>query len=838
MSRIGQADQLHQGSSDARYLQVANNLSDLSSAAAARTNLGLVAGGAGDIWVEKAGDTMTGALVIGLNSSTALTVGLNGATNPALQIDTSTASSATGLKIKSAAAAGGVALSVITSGTNENLTIDAAGSGTITIAGTSTGAITLTRATTVTAALTVTPTSNSTSSLLVNDSTSVSVFRVDTTNRRLGIKVTAPAKSIDTLGSLRFSSITAPTAPSVALAGLGAGNLTNGAYTYKVVYVTGEGDTAGGTVSSTVTVTDATTNGQVALTSIPVSASSYVTARKIYRTAAAGTVYKLQSTINDNTTTTATDNVSDASLGANLPIVDVSTGIIYRDTVPIVYFDAASGGSFLGVSAGNLTHTGVSNVGIGGTTLLAVTTGANNTAVGVDGLKNLTTGSSNVSVGNAPMFRVVTGDNNVAVGANSNFEITSGSQNVGIGAQALKNNVTGSSNVAIGYQAMQGGGSSSRDQAIAIGPFAFLSLTTGSNNIAIGYQAGWAPTGNTGFATTTGAANLFLGYRSGAATSSQTDNAIAIGPDAVVTASNTAVIGATGTKYKLGISVANPTNDLSYDGTAARIWWMERHTTSNTAGNSLTIQSGGATSGATDKNAGTLTLASGIATGTGTGDVVIQTSPPQASTNTTDNAVATIVTFKGSGNVGIGVTSPTAVLHLKAGTATANTAPLKFNTGTNLTVAVAGAIEFTTDLLYFTGTTGPTRKVLQATNTGRSVAQNAAVASVAAYTIGASDASFIISMNVLVTTSTLHNFTCECAYTDESNVARVLTLNFTQLAGNFLTAITNVTGAGPYEGVPLHIRAKASTTITLRTQAAGTYTTVTFNVEGLITQSA
>lgn len=33
-----------------------------ASAADARTNLGLVAGGAGDIWVEKAGDTMTGSL--------------------------------------------------------------------------------------------------------------------------------------------------------------------------------------------------------------------------------------------------------------------------------------------------------------------------------------------------------------------------------------------------------------------------------------------------------------------------------------------------------------------------------------------------------------------------------------------------------------------------------------------------------------------------------------------------------------------------------------------------------------------------------------------------------
>lgn len=96
----------------------------------------------------------SGAHTITSASATALAVGLNGATNPALLVDASTASSATGIKIKSAAAAGGVAVSVITSGTNENLTIDAAGSGTITVGGTSTGAITLTRATTMSAALT------------------------------------------------------------------------------------------------------------------------------------------------------------------------------------------------------------------------------------------------------------------------------------------------------------------------------------------------------------------------------------------------------------------------------------------------------------------------------------------------------------------------------------------------------------------------------------------------------------------------------------------------------------------------------------------------------------
>ncbi len=84
-------------------------------------------------------------------SANALSVGLNGTTGPAFNVDSSTALQADGLNVKGAAAGSGVAVSTITTGTNAPLTIDSAGSGTITIAGTSTGAITLGTATTITA---------------------------------------------------------------------------------------------------------------------------------------------------------------------------------------------------------------------------------------------------------------------------------------------------------------------------------------------------------------------------------------------------------------------------------------------------------------------------------------------------------------------------------------------------------------------------------------------------------------------------------------------------------------------------------------------------------------
>jgi hypothetical protein len=60
------------------------------------------------------------------------------------------------------------------------------------------------------------------------------------------------------------------------------------------------------------------------------------------------------------------------------------------------------------------------------------------------------------------------------------------------------------------------------------------------------------------------------------------------------------------------------------------------------------------------------------------------------------------ITITGN-QVGVGgQTSPTAALHLPAGTATANTAPLKFTSGTALTTPEDGALEYHGSHLYFT----------------------------------------------------------------------------------------------------------------------------------------
>ena len=85
----------------------------------------------------------------------------------------------------------------------------------------------------------------------------------------------------------------------------------------------------------------------------------------------------------------------------------------------------------------------------------------------------------------------------------------------------------------------------------------------------------------------------------------------------------------------VGIGTTSPTNLLSLGGNSTRIFWLERHTTANTAGNTLTITAGGATVAATDKAGGDLILTPGLSTGTGESGVQIK-GVPAGSTGTAD----------------------------------------------------------------------------------------------------------------------------------------------------------------------------------------------------------
>lgn len=81
------------------------------------------------------------ALNVQTTGTSALAVGQNGATNPALVVNTATGTQAAGVSITGAPTAGTVAIAAIDSGANTNITFDAKGAGVVTIGAASAGVV-------------------------------------------------------------------------------------------------------------------------------------------------------------------------------------------------------------------------------------------------------------------------------------------------------------------------------------------------------------------------------------------------------------------------------------------------------------------------------------------------------------------------------------------------------------------------------------------------------------------------------------------------------------------------------------------------------------------------
>lgn len=273
-----------------------------------------------------------------------------------------------------------------------------------------------------------------------------------------------------------------------------------------------------------------------------------------------------------------------------------------------------------------------------------------NTWVGIQA-GNLTTGSTATSVWHSSYM--------VGIGYQALSSNTTGWSNIGIGYQALKLNTTGTDNIAIGYTALAANTTAS--QSIAIGSYV-LPVSTGALNVGIGYQALQSATSaiyNVALgaqalqSTLTGGDNLAMGHLAlGTATSA---GGVAVGSYALgsITSGgfNVGIGYAAGYYYGAGVS-ANQTSAYSiYIGYQARA---------------------------------------------------------SADGNTNEIVMGKDTVGNGSNTVTIGNTSNLRTyltgVNLKAGTATAGTAPLKFATGTLLTTPEAGAMEFLAEKFYLTPT--------------------------------------------------------------------------------------------------------------------------------------
>lgn len=107
--------------------------------------------------------------------------------------------------------------------------------------------------------------------------------------------------------------------------------------------------------------------------------------------------------------------------------------------------------------------------------------------------------------------------------------------------------------------------------------------------------------------------------------------------------------------------------------------------------------------------------------------IVLQAAKHNGSTNVADLAATEIalqfrnnatVLFEmlGGGRTGFGVTTPTATIHLKAVTTSASSAPIKFNSGTVMTTAEAGAMEYN-NTFHLTNSDNTRRHIVLAPNT-------------------------------------------------------------------------------------------------------------------------
>jgi hypothetical protein len=103
----------------------------------------------------------------------------------------------------------------------------------------------------------------------------------------------------------------------------GTGKLARGGwYGWQVSFVTSAGETTPGVYSALALGATADT---VDLSNIPTSTDARVTKRKIYRTANGGGAFRLEATLNDNTTTTYRSGaIADGALGANPPTTNTT----------------------------------------------------------------------------------------------------------------------------------------------------------------------------------------------------------------------------------------------------------------------------------------------------------------------------------------------------------------------------------------------------------------------------------------------------------------------------------------------------------------------------------
>jgi len=344
----------------------------------------------------------------------------------------------------------------------------------------------------------------------------------------------------------------------------------------------------------------------------------------------------------------------------------VTGGVINLGGTPFIHECCNTGSgytnTFVGLSAGNFSTTGVGNTAAGSSALMSNATGNDNTAIGIQALNFNTAGSFNTALGNNALFKNTAGNGNVGIGQGALSSNTTGGENSATGALTLENNTTGGANTATGDQALYGNTTGSNNTGAGFD--ALVSNTAGNNNSAFGTGAlgntnpsdGGVIQGNNntamgasaGATNVTGSNDSFLGYASDASVNSLT-NGTAIGAYAVVGESNALVLGGTGANaVNVGIGTSTPSQVLEVVGGNVKI---------TTSGNGLifpdgSMQTTAGGGGLTSISAGAGLTASPSNPITSTGTLSIDTTkvPTLAATSNTFTGSITAASFSGAGS--------------------------------------------------------------------------------------------------------------------------------------------------------------------------------------------
>lgn len=202
------------------------------------------------------------------------------------------------------------------------------------------------------------------------------------------------------------------------------------------------------------------------------------------------------------------------------------------------------------VQSGKIASNGFVSLGYEANSANAATT---NTAIGHQAFKSITGGADwSTSLGYQAGFSTTSGDNSTFIGFRSGYANSTGRSNTGVGTYALGGYLTdlktGSYNA-------------------ALGGWSLYDLTSGQYNTAVGYQAGRGDATNINNSSFIDNNCVFLGtYASrdaSVSTSTALTNAIAIGYDSKVSASNSMALGGIGSNaVNVGIGNTAPQNRL------------------------------------------------------------------------------------------------------------------------------------------------------------------------------------------------------------------------------------------------------------------------------------